>query len=84
MRRCMSAVCAGFCSARYDGRSGVATSTYFLGGDIGQGIGPMVGGFLLARIAGLAGYQVLFCFCGVLMLAARGYFFFYCKKQVIR
>lgn len=65
-------------------RSGVATSTYFLGGDIGQGIGPMVGGFLLARIAGLAGYQVLFCFCGVLMLAAMVYFFFYCKKQDIR
>ena len=56
-------------------RSGVATSTYFLGGDIGQGIGPMVGGFILAQIAGLAGYRVLFCFCGALMLAALGYFY---------
>lgn len=56
-------------------RSGVATSTYFLGGDIGQGIGPMVGGFILAQIAGLAGYRVLFCFCGSLMLAAMGYFY---------
>ena len=35
-------------------RSGVATSTYFLGGDIGQGVGPMIGGFILARVAGLA------------------------------
>ena len=40
-------------------RSGVATSTYFLGGDIGQGIGPMAGGFVLARIAGLAGYPAM-------------------------
>ena len=65
-------------------RSGVATSTYFLGGDIGQGIGPMVGGFLLARIVGLAGYQVLFGLCGTLMLAAMVYFYFFCKKEEIR
>ena len=56
-------------------RSGVATSTYFLGGDIGQGIGPMVGGVILAQIAGLAGDRVLFCFCVALMLAALGYFY---------
>ena len=84
MRRCMSAVCAGFCSARYDGRSGVATSTYFLGCDIGQGVGPMIGGFLLARIAGLAGYQSLFALCAVMMLAAMVYFYFFCKKEDIR
>lgn len=65
-------------------RSGVATSTYFLGGDIGQGIGPMVGGFVLARIVGLAGYQVLFGMCGTLMLAGMVYFFFFCRKEGIR
>lgn len=65
-------------------RSGVATSTYFLGGDIGQGIGPMAGGFVLARIAGLAGYQVLFGLCGTMMLAAMVYFYFFCKKEGIR
>lgn len=65
-------------------RSGVATSTYFLGGDIGQGVGPMVGGFVLARIAGLAGYQVLFGMCGALMLAGMVYFYFFCKKEGIR
>lgn len=65
-------------------RSGVATSTYFLGGDIGQGIGPMVGGFVLARIVGLAGYQVLFGMCATLMLAAMVYFYFFCKKEDIR
>lgn len=62
-------------------RSGVATSTYFLGGDIGQGIGPMVGGFLLAHFAGLAGYQFLFSFCGVLMLAAMCCFYRISKKE---
>lgn len=62
-------------------RSGVATSTYFLGGDIGQGIGPMVGGFLLAQIAGPAGYRALFCFCGAIMLAAMGYFYFASRKE---
>lgn len=62
-------------------RSGVATSTYFLGGDVGQGVGPMIGGFLLAHIAGLAGYQFLFCFCGTLLLLAFVYFFIQCKKE---
>lgn len=65
-------------------RSGVATSTYFLGCDIGQGVGPMFGGFLLARIAGLAGYQTLFSLCAVMMLAAMVYFYFFCKKEAIR
>lgn len=62
-------------------RSGVATSTYFLGGDIGQGIGPMIGGFILAQIAGVAGYRVLFSFCGVIMLAAMAYFYIMNKKE---
>lgn len=65
-------------------RSGVANSTYFLGGDIGQGVGPMVGGFILARIVGLAGYQVLFGMCGTLMLVAMVYFWFYCRKEGVR
>lgn len=62
-------------------RSGVATSTYFLGGDIGQGIGPMVGGVFLARIAGPAGYRFLFSFCGVMILAAMCYFYVVRKKE---
>ena len=63
-------------------RSGVATSTYFLGGDIAQGVGPMVGGFILAQIAGIFGYQVLFCFCAVLMLAALLYFPLMSRKGI--
>ena len=62
-------------------RSGVATSTYFLGGDIGQGIGPMVGGFILAHMMGLAGYQFLFSLCGVIMLAALCCFYAISKKE---
>ena len=65
-------------------RSGVATSTYFLGGDIGQGIGPMVGGAILASITGLAGYQTMFLGCAGLMLLLMVYFFFFVKKEQIR
>ena len=65
-------------------RSGVATSTYFLGGDIGQGIGPMVGGAILAQITGLAGYQVMFFTCAGLMLALMVYFYFFVKKENIK
>ena len=36
---------------------------------------------LLAHIAGLAGYQFLFCFCGTLLLLAFVYFFIQCKKE---
>ncbi len=62
-------------------RSGVATSTYFLGGDIGQGVGPMIGGFILAQISGAAGYRILFSFCGAIMLAAMVYFYFMNRKE---
>lgn len=53
------------------GKSGVATSTYYLGGDIGQGIGPIVGGVL----AGSLGYPSVFYACAVLFVA--GVFLFY-------
>lgn len=68
---------------KYVGRdkSGVATSTYYLGGDIGQGVGPMVGGVLMAQITGLAGYQLLFDLCGVLLLGTMIYFYLFCRKR---
>ncbi len=46
-------------------RSGVAVSTFYLGGDVGQGIGPILGGY----IAGCFGYGSVFLFCGYLVLA---------------
>ena len=56
-------------------RSGVATSTYYLGGDIGQGIGPIVGGFVISAIVGIQGYTVLFVGCAALLLLAGIYFY---------
>lgn len=62
-------------------RSGVATSTYFLGGDVGQGFGPMVAGAMLAQIAGVPGYRFVFSFCGGLILIAMVYFYFAARKR---
>jgi len=62
-------------------RSGVATSTYYLGGDIGQGVGPMVGGLILNVIAGSAGYVTVFNACGVLVTLALIYFTVYTYRQ---
>jgi MFS family permease len=62
-------------------RSGVATSTYFLGGDIGQGIGPMVAGAALGAIAGFQGYHFVFFLCGYLIILATIYFFFKSRKE---
>lgn len=62
-------------------RSGVATSTYFLGGDVGQGFGPMVAGAMLAQVAGVPGYKLVFSFCGCLILVALVYFYFISKKE---
>ena len=44
----------------------------------------MVGGAILARVAGLAGYQTMFLTCAVLMLALMVYFFFFVKKEDIK
>ena len=42
-----------------EGKSGVATSTYYIGADIGQGFGPMLAGM----IASAWNYQVMFTAC---------------------
>ena len=62
-------------------RSGVATSTYYLGGDIFQGIGPMIGGFVVEAIAGASGYTAIFAICGVFQLCALGYFILVTGKK---
>ncbi len=45
-------------------RIGVANSTYYLGGDIGQGLGPIIGGAVITT----CGYTNLFLFCALLLL----------------
>ena len=49
-------------------RAGVATSTYYLFSDVGQGIGPMLGGVIVGSMAGAAGYETLYWLCAGLML----------------
>lgn len=44
----------------------MATSTYYLGGDVGQGLGPIIGGF----IVGSLGYEGVFYSCIMLMVIA--------------
>ena len=62
-------------------RSGVATSTYYLGGDIFQGIGPMIGGFIVEAFAGAAGYTAVFVVCGVFQLLMLVYFVWVTGKK---
>lgn len=62
-------------------KSGSATSTYYLGGDICQGFGPMIGGVIVGEIGGIAGYTAIFSLCGILQLIAVVYFIFYTRKK---
>jgi len=50
-------------------RTGVAMSTFFIGADVGQGLGPIVGG----AIAGRFGYTVLFLVGTALLLAGLAF-----------
>lgn len=62
---------------------GVATSTYYLGGDVSQGVAPMIGGFIVQSIAGVNGYATLFDLCGVLLLCAFVFFLFITRKSKV-
>jgi predicted MFS family arabinose efflux permease len=75
---------AGCISAVGKDRSGVATSTYYLGGDVCQGFGPMIGGAIIGNFAGASGYTILFNICGVLLLCAFVFFYMITgKKQAV-
>jgi MFS family permease len=54
-------------------RIGVATSTYYIGADIGQGLGPMIGG----KISELFSYKIMFYFSAILMLAGIAVYILY-------
>lgn len=52
-------------------RSGVALGTCYLGNDVGQGLGTMIGG----AISGALGYTAMFAFCAVMLLSGVGILF---------
>lgn len=52
-------------------KSGLAASTYYVGADIGQGLGPILGG----AISDAYGYSVMFRSCAGILLAAMLAFF---------
>ncbi len=58
-------------------RVGVATSTYYIGADIGNGLGPMIGGV----IAGSFGFSSVYFFGAIILLAGMALFFIYDKKE---
>lgn len=65
------------CIKRVDpSRVGVATSTFYIGADLGQGFGPMIGG----AISSTFNYTILFLFCAALMLVAMLVFNLYQRK----
>ena len=58
-------------------RRGVASSTYYMGCDIGQGIGPMIGGV----VAGQFGYAAIYFTAAAVMLGGIGFYTLYSRRQ---
>ena len=65
-------------------RAGVATSTYYLCGDIGQGVGPMLGGLVVGAIAGAQGYQLMYLICAGLSLVSLASITVFFNRKHIR
>lgn len=57
-------------------RVGIATSTYYIGADIGQGLGPMLGG----RLADNLGYEKMFYIMAVIIAVVMVIFNCYQRK----
>lgn len=72
------------CLKRVDAsRRGVATSTYFIGADMGQGLGPTVGGAVAGTFAigGVANYTITYLTAGVLLFIGIIIFSVYQKRS---
>lgn len=62
------------CIKRVDaGNIGVATSTYYIGADIGQGLGPIIGG----KLSELTNYKMMFTGAAILMFIGIVVFIIY-------
>lgn len=69
------------CIKRVDaGRVGVATSTFYIGADIGQGVGPMFGGMISSNF----GYTTLYIVCAALLMISMLAFNLYQKRSTLR
>ncbi|HHU93412.1 MAG TPA: MFS transporter [Halanaerobiaceae bacterium] len=67
------------CIRRVDeDRSGVAASTYYIGADIGNGIGPMVGG----AISSMFNYKIMFISVSIFMGLTAVLFNLYQRKHI--
>ena len=57
--------------------------TYYLGGDIGQGVAPMIAGVVVGNAsAPLKGYVTSFQMTGILLICAMtGLIFIYCREK---
>lgn len=65
------------CIKRVDAsRVGVATSTFYIGADIGQGLGPIIGG----KITDCFNYMVMYFTCAALIIGAMIVFNLYQNK----
>lgn len=58
-------------------QSGVATSTYYIGGDIGQGLGPMIGG----AVSDSLGYTAMFGSAACLFGLGMVFFALFTRQQ---
>lgn len=58
-------------------RSGVATSTYYIGADIGQGLGPIIGGIVSTHFS----YSIMFAGTSVILMCGIFMFLIYEKIQ---
>lgn len=67
------------CIKRVDAsKVGVATSTYYIGADIGQGLGPIIGG----KISAMFDYRTMFYCAAILILIVMVFFNIYQRMLV--
>ena len=63
-------------------KSGVASSTFYIGGDIGQGLGPMAAGWLIESLGeDSAGYGAAFAAGGCLLLCGILFYALYTLRR---